>query len=405
MKSIQSVTAVPRPALGFLIGILFLAISHFMVVPVLALYLSTSLRTSPNLIGIVLSVLVVTQQGLQVVTGILSDRWGSQRLLTVGLAGVCVAYIGFALHPDFPAQLACAALLGTGTGAVSTVGKARLLELGSESRVVTLTLRSAAINFGAGIGPLVGALLLGRFEVALLVSVVINVLFWLGLVQGMPVRVRRDEETARVLTMLRTLLSRRPLLGLTLASAGFWYLYVQFSFTLPLYSRDRFGWPNAVGVMFAIYSVTVVVLQYSSIMWLSARLDRWSILALGAAVMAVAFAALAGIEAVWVLLLFAVVFSLGELLVVPILDIMAAELSPPGVVAGSLGLVSAGWAVGGVLGNFVGGFLYQWASATGSFAAFWSLHVAVALATAAAFAVLRLATSHRGRAAPREEVK
>jgi DHA1 family multidrug resistance protein-like MFS transporter len=331
----------------------------------------------------VLSVLVVTQQGLPLLAGLLSDRWGSHRLLTLGLGAVCVGYVGFALHPAFWLQLPCAALVGAGTGAVSNVGKARLLELGGESRVVTLTLRSAAINIGSGAGQRADAFLLGRFELALLVGIAINMLFWLGLVRGMPAHLPAAEVSVPLGTMLRLLLGQRALLGLTAASAGFWYLYVQFSFTLPLYSRDRFGWPNAVGIMFAIYSVVAVALQYSSVMWLSRRLDRWSVLALGMAVMAIAFAALAAVGAAWVLLLFAAVFSLGELLVVPLLDIAASELSPPGVVAGSLGLVSIGWAAGGALGNVLGGIAYQWAVASGSYPVLWWLQAGVALVTAA----------------------
>lgn len=389
----RSLANVPRPAQAFLVGILFLGISHFMIVPILALYMSISLRASPSQIGVVLSVLVVTQQGLQVLTGLLSDRWGSCRMLTLGLASVCAGYVGFAIHPAFASQLLCAALLGTGTGAVSTVGKARLLELGGDSRVVTLTLRSAAINVGGGVGPLVGSLLLGRFEAALLVAAAINVLFWLGLVRGMPAQVRRTEKPDPILSMVRVLLSRRALLGLTAASAGFWYLYVQFSFTLPLYSRDRFGWPNAVGFMFVINSVIAIALQYSVVIWLSSRLERWSILALGAAVISTAFVALGGIGAAWALLLFAAVFSLGELLVVPLLDIVASELSPPGVLAGSLGLVSIGWAVGGALGNIVGGIAYQWASTTRSYTVLWLLYGGLALATAGAF--LSPSVTHR----------
>ncbi len=399
----RSLATVPRPAQAFIVGILLLGISHFMIVPILALYMAISLRTSPSQIGVVLSVLVVTQQALQVFIGLLSDRWGSYRLLTLGLASVCAGYVGFAVHPAFALQLPCAALLGTGTGAVSTVGKARLLELGGDSRMVTLTLRSAAINVGAGIGPLVGSLLLGRFEAALLVATAINVLFWLGLVRGTPLQVRRTEKPVPILSMLRVLLSRRALLGLTAASTGFWYLYAQFSFTLPLFSRDRFGWPNAVGFMFAINATIAVVLQYSIVIWLSSRLERWSILALGAAVMSAAFVVLGGIGAAWALLLFAAVFSLGELLVVPLLDVVASELSPPGVLAGSLGLVSLGWAVGGGLGNLVGGVAYQWASTTRSYTVLWLLYGGLALATAGAFLTpsvthrVHLALSHESR--------
>jgi DHA1 family multidrug resistance protein-like MFS transporter len=83
------------------------------------------------------------------------------------------------------------------------------------------------------------------------------------------------------------------------------------------------------------------------------------------------------------------VFSLGEIIVVPTLDILTANLAAASAIGGSFGLASLGWAVGGVLGSLVGGAGYQAASRGGATGWFWLASGLVGVVSAAAFLVLR----------------
>ncbi|MBB1245564.1 MFS transporter [Streptomyces durbertensis] len=52
--------------------------------------------------------------GMQIPVGLLVDRWGAKRTLTLGVALFTVGQFGFALADSYPAALACRALLGCG---------------------------------------------------------------------------------------------------------------------------------------------------------------------------------------------------------------------------------------------------------------------------------------------------
>lgn len=381
----------PRRALLLSGGIFVLSICSFMVVPLLALYLSRELHSPAGRIGIVLSVMAVANQGLQVVVGIVSDRFGSRPVLGVGVLLASLGYLGFAARPGFALQVVCACTLGLGRAAISLVGKAMLTVEAGDRRASALALRSVAVNAGAAIGPIIGGLLLGRFTVALWAAVAVHGIFWLALVRGLAGRGTEATGAERPGPgrQLRALLGNRALLGLTCASVGFWYLFTQLNFTFPLYADDRFGLGGRVGLLFAVNAILSVALQYGAITWLNRRGDGWRNLGLGSAAVAAAFLLLGTVPTAWSLLLFVVVFSLGELVIVPSLDIVTTEVARTAELGGSFGFASLGWAAGGLLGSSFGGYGYQAAKDGGHFGLFWTANFAIGLTAMLAFTLMR----------------
>ncbi|MEO3829120.1 MFS transporter [Actinomadura sp. B10D3] len=383
---------VPRPAVFLSGGIFALSICSFAIVPLLALYLSKELHTPAGRIGIVLSVLAVSNQGLQVFVGLAADRFGTRAILGAGIVCASAGYLGFASRPVFWAQLACAFALGIGRATLSLGGKVLLTEEAGDAQASALTLRSVAVNAGAALGPLVGGLLLARFTVALVGAVAVHALFWLALVRLVPPRPRGSAPPDRPPLRARfaVLLTNRPLIGLTAASVGFWFLYAQLTFTFPLYADDRFHLGGRVGLLFAVNAGLAVALQYAVVGMLTRRTDGWSATCLGCAVGGLAFAVLAAVPAGWSLLAFVVLFSLAELMVVPILDIVTAKITPDGAAGGTFGFASLGWAAGGLLGGALGGIAYQAARDAGRFEVFWAFNGLVGFCAAAGFLGLRM---------------
>jgi MFS transporter, DHA1 family, multidrug resistance protein len=376
---------VPRRTLFLSGGIFVLSICSFMIVPLLALYLARELHTPTGEIGIVLAVMAFANQGLQVLVGVVSDRVGSRMVFSAGVVAVSLGYIGFALGPPFPLQVLCGFSLGIGRATISLLSKVLLISEAGDKRASALTLRSVAVNAGSAIGPVIGALLFASFVPLLVAVVVVHALFWLALIRIVSGRQPRPSYRPGLRQELRMLLANRALLSLTGASVGFWYLYTQLTFTFPLYADDRFHLGGRVGLLFALNAVLAVLLQYGAIAWLGRRFDGWTTLTVGCAVVGVAFLPLWLISSVWALVLFVVLFSLGEIVVVPTLDIVTSDVASASSMGSSFGFASLGWALGGVLGSALGGAAYQAASAP----RFWLLNVAVGIGTALAFLVLR----------------
>lgn len=381
-------TRVPPRVFVLSSGIFALSVCSFAVVPLLALYLANSLHTPADRIGVVLAVSALANQGTQIGVGMLVDRLGNRIVFTGGIALACLGYIGFSLGPDFAGQLACGLVLGLGRAVLSLVGKTMLAEEAGEERASALTLRTMAVNAGASIGPIIGAQMIGGFRIMLLSVAVVLALIWAVMVRFASNRPHQHRRGARLRDQVRQLAGNRALVGLTVASVGFWFLYTQFTFTFPLFAEDRFAMRGGIGLLFALNAVLVVLLQYFSIAWIRRRGDGWSTIAAGCACIGAGFLVMALIGQVWALVAFVVLFSVGELVVSPMLDIVTTEVSPKSSIGGSFGFASLGWAAGGLLGNTLGGIGYQ-ALKPDALYGFWLIQTVVAAVTVAGFLVLR----------------
>jgi DHA1 family multidrug resistance protein-like MFS transporter len=116
--------------------------------------------------------------------------------------------------------------------------------------------------------------------------------------------------------------------------------------------------------------------------------DSWRALVIGSAMAGTGFLALAFVPTVWALVVFIVLFSIGEIVVVPKLDVLTAQVADAGSVAGAFGFAALGWAAGGFLGGVLGGAAYAAASTTNRVPLFWAAGFLVGCAAAAAFAVV-----------------
>jgi MFS transporter, DHA1 family, multidrug resistance protein len=363
-----------------------------MVTPLLALYLHVVLRERSTRIGFVLTVLIATQQVLPAVTGPLADRFGLRRVLVAGLVARSLGYGAFAWGGRLPLLLAAAAFAGAGGAAFTPAAKAMVALAAGERRLEAFALRSVAVNAGAALGPLVGGLLFGHFRVVFVVAICTYAVFLLAVLRRIPAD--RPKEVERAVPALG-LVRDRALLWLTVVSAGFWFLYTQFTFTFPLYAADRFHVTGRVGLLFTLNAALVLALQYAVVARLTPPLGSWRLLALGMAVAAASFAVLAGLPSRGALVAFTVVFTLGELMVVPTLDTLASLLAPAASMAAYLGVASLGWALGGVAGNLAGGALYATVHTRGDYWALWLGDAGLALLTAAGFLALRSRYSAR----------
>lgn len=392
--------AMGRETNVLLAGMVLGSTATFMVVPLLALYLHQVVRLPTVQIGVLLTVLLLAQQGLPPVAGVAADRWGSRRLLSISIAARALACLGFAVSATLPELAASAVLMGVGTAASRPTVKALLVETSGESRMEAFALRSAAANVGAVAGPLIGGLFFRQFRLLFLVVLVLYVAYWATVMLWVPARPARPAGAAAApVRGAAAMLRDRPLVLFTLVSAGFWFLYSQFTFTVPIYAQDRFGLGGAMPVLYSLNAAIVIVLQYTVLVRSSRRLEPWRLLAVGSALLAAAFGMLALLAGLVALAAFTVLFSLGELLVVPLLDTVGAALAPPERVSGYLGFVSLGWALGGALAGPVAGTAYAAAKASGGMWWFWLGDAMVAMLTAGGYLLIRARRDVRGRVA------
>lgn len=409
-----------RPAAGILLASqLIFNIGFYAVVPFLALVMSRDFGMTATAVGVVLGARVFSQQGLFLVGGMVTDRWGPRRAMLFGCLVRVSGYLTLALADGFALFLLGAVLTGMG-GALfspaleSLVGQAEERRRSTGGKSPTLfALLSICGEIGAVAGPLLGALLLGvSFSSAALAgagvfSVMTGVL-WIFLPgsaggkagrKSNPAAAGSEVSSVSRLTVregLPAMLGNRKFVAFAALYSANLLSYNQLYFGLPVELTRSGAGPEALAGLFAVASVLTVALQWP-VSRLMGRLGPGKALMVGFTLMSAAFAAMAclapadpsGTGQLLPPLVFVIGLCLGHMCVVPVAMSLVLDFSrgrPSGIYYGLLAS-AGGCAV--LLGNALLGPLYAGAAQPGT-GALWPWAVMAAVAAVPAVGLPRL---------------
>lgn len=389
-----------RHAAGLLLASqLIFNIGFYAVVPFLALVMSRDFGMAATAVGVVLGARVFSQQGLFLVGGMVTDRWGPRRAMLFGCVVRVSGYLTLALADGFVLFLLGAVLTGMG-GALfspaleSLVGQAEERRRSTGGKSPTLfALLSICGEIGAVAGPLVGALLLGvSFSSAALagagVFIVMTGVLWAflpGSPAGRSRKAGRKSDTAAagsaapapvgrptVREGLPVMLRNRKFVAFVALYSANLLSYNQLYFGLPVELTRSGAGPEALAGLFAVASILTVALQWP-VSGLMGRLGPGKALMVGFALMSLGFAVMACLAPIdpsrtgqfLPPLLFVVGLCLGHMCVVPVAMSLVLDFSrgrPSGIYYGLLAS-AGGCAV--LLGNTLLGPLYAGAAQPG----------------------------------------
>ncbi len=160
-------------------------------------------------------------------------------------------------------------------------------------------------------------------------------------------------------------------------------MWSQFSLSLPLAGRAIAGTTSIVAWLYGVNSAVTVLLGYPLPRFASRWLTPATSLTLGVAMTALGMAAVAWAPTTAALLLCVFVISLGTVLVRPGEQTVAATLANPAALGSYFGAGSLSLAIGGGVGNYAGGTLYDLGQGIDRPDLPWLLVGAVGLATTA----------------------
>jgi len=366
--------------------------------PFLIIYLHNVRGFGLGTAGLVVAALSVVGIAAGPAAGPLIDRFGGR--VTLGVA-LLVAAVGYGLMPlvHEPWQaLALAAVIGLGGGTFWPSVSVLLTSLTPpEKRHRAFALQRVALNFGLGLGGLVGGLIASTsdpssFTVLFLVDAAtyVGMVFVLPFVSEPQLEEALDETFEaergagyRAVVRDRALLSLLAL-NVVFISAG----YAPFEL-LPVFAKNHNGVSESwIGVIFFFNTMALVVAQLPVARFAEGR-SRMKVLAVMPASFAVCWlvvllggATLDGTEAAVVFVLAATIFGLASCVHGPTQAALVADLAPSRLRGRYLALSSMSWEIGFAIGPAIGGVLLAVAPL-----ALWPL-AALALGVTV-FAVLR----------------
>jgi hypothetical protein len=397
MNTWSTLRSFPLPIRLLVVNQFGVNVGFYLLLPYLAGYLADDVGLSAAVIGIVLGVRNLSQQGLFLLGGSAADRLGARGVIIAGCALRAVGFGLFALGTALPVLLAASILSGLAGALFNPAVRSYVAQAAADRRAEAFALFTVFASAGALLGPLLGsALLLVDFRAAALTAAGL----FAALTVAQAVWLPATPATSAGATLWqdwRTGLADRRFLAFSVALAGMFALQTQLYLILPVQAAHVTGQPVAVAVLFVVSTVVTLTLQLPLTGWLQGHWRRGASITVGMAVMGAGFLLpLLRVESsspalrLVPVLAAAVLLTLGVMIAQPfVLELIPAFAGPrlTGTYFGLFYLVSGVLAAGctAAVGAAVGT-----ATAAGVPPAAWLLTATVGVASAGAVCLLRL---------------
>ncbi|MEU8103961.1 MFS transporter [Nonomuraea muscovyensis] len=363
-------------------------LGFFMLVPYLATHLSGGLGLSAAVVGVVLGVRNLSQQGLAIVGGAAADRFGARGLIIAGCGLRSAGFGLFAVAESAPPLLAAAVLSGL-AGALFTPAVRAYVAAEAADRVRAFALFTVFAQAGALVGPVLGSvLLLLDFRVVAVVAALVFAALTAAQALALPARAV-TAGGGPIADRLRAGLRDRSFLAFAGAASGMYVLQSQLYLVLPMEADRQSGHPAAVAAIFLVSTVATLLLQVPLTRLFE---GRGAAVPIGLAVMGLGFAPLvvtrpaepgpAGPVAVLVATL---ALAAGVAIAQPFVLALIPAFAPDGLAGTYFGLFSLVSGVAAAAGNA----LIGWSGAAGPL-------VCVAVGLLCALLSTRLSTRWKG---------
>lgn len=405
LSTLRAARALSPTARLLLVNQFGVYVGFYLLVPYLATHLHNDLGLSAGVVGAVIGVRSLSQQGLTLFGGSAADRIGCRPLVITGCALRAVGFALFALFQDVPGLFAASILTGLAGAIFSPATRAYLAHEAGERRLSAFALFNVAGEAGTLVGPLLGsALLFVSFRLVAIVAA--GVFAVLTVAQWFVLPPRPPEPAAQsVLADWRETFANRRFLGYVCATSGVFVLYNQLYLTLPLEARRVSGMDGVTAFLFTASTIVTLGLQIRVTNWCRRHWSPGTTIGVGLALCGAAFvpltisgslqqsaphlgrhgvgALLGAIPVITPVLLATLLLTFGVVVAQPFALDLAPDFGRGGLTGTYLGAFAMASGIGAVLGNSGVGYVSDLGNRIGAPWLAWLLLAGYGLACAA----------------------
>jgi len=346
---------------SLLLGAFILAIGECISILYLPLYIVKEHQIDPVLIGLIAGVGSLSSTFGGFIAGTLSDFIGRKKVILGSLYASSLIFFGFMLskHPFF--LVIFMILEGITSSFFGPVAKALMADLTvPERRMRIFSIRYTINNVGYAIGPTIGIYFWMKDTIDPFMITGFLHLGYCLLLQSFMKRysISSYKETDEKVTLrgaIGVIRYDRILFYFVLGGIISTIVHGKWSVSIQQFLQQSFhDGEYLYAILLTVNSIGVILLQYPLTRW-TERIRPMSIVAMGSILFAIGMAGFS-LSTNWTLfILFMVIFTVGEILVIPAEYIMIDRITPGsmrGMYYGAQHLTQ----VGGFLGPVVGGF-------------------------------------------------
>ena len=349
----SSLRALPRAAWILFAGTFINRFGSF-VIPFLVIYLRGRGFTEGD------AALALTSYGLghfaaSVLGGYLADRIGRRKTIALSMFSSAASMLLLSQAESLGAIAALTALTGLTAELYRPASSALLTDLvPPEHRVTAFAAYRWALNAGFAFGPATAGFLAERSFTWLFVgdaitSALFGVVAWVALPHGL----RASGASAAWSEAWRVMRHDRRLHKLMLAQFAIALVFLQMTSTFSLHVRDCGFLPATYGLLISLNGVLIVFLELP----LTSFTQRWPrrpTIAAGYLLIGLGFALAGWSRTMPMLLLVVVIFTLGEMIAMPVASAYVADSIPPAMRGRYMGAFGLMWALGLTFGPSAG---------------------------------------------------
>lgn len=289
MNPLRATRSFPLSVQLLLANQLGVNVGFYLLIPFLATHLGGDLGLSAAVVGVVLGVRNLSQQGLFLVGGSAADRLGARGVIIAGCGLRTVGFGLFALGDHLAVLLAASILSGVAGALFNPAVRAYVAVAAADRKAEAFALFNVYATTGALVGPLLGsALLLVDFRASALTAAAIFAALTVAQAVVLPARAVPPSQRG-LLDDWREVVTHRRFLAFALAMVGMFTLESQLYLLLPAGAREATGWAGAVSLVFLVGTVANLSLQLRVTARLKQRGSRGRWIACGLALMGLGF--------------------------------------------------------------------------------------------------------------------
>ncbi|HWQ91921.1 MAG TPA: MFS transporter [Clostridia bacterium] len=354
----ENLRALPRGAWILYIGTFLNKFGAF-VLPFLAIYM-TSLGYSSAQAGLAIGAYGVGTLIACFIGGCLADRLGRRKTIVLSMFAVAVTLMSLSQARSLSMIVLFSALAGLTGELYRPACNALLADLVPTGRRLTaFAAYRVFLNAGWALGPATAGLLAQKSFLWLFVgnaasSVIFGIIAWFALPAGL--RGTRVENGFReTWSVLR---ADRRFRQVLLACLGIALVFVQMFSTMSMEITQSGFSPSVYGLVVSLNGL-LVVLGELPMTTITKRFPARRVMALGFVLIGIGFASNAFTRTIPLLVLTVILFTIGEMISMPVANAYVADLAPEhqrGLYMGTYGLI---WSVAFICGPSIGMFLFS----------------------------------------------
>ncbi len=348
------------------VGVSFIdRIGATMLFPFFSLYITHKFGVGMTQAGIILGIFSFFGLIGGIIGGVMTDKFGRRKPILFGLVFSAISTLSLGFVDNYMMLFPLAVVIGLLSDVAGPAHQAMIADiLPEKQRAEGFGILRVVANLSWIIGPTIGGFVANRSYLALfitdaVISCIVAVLFYYLISETKPDAVgdEGDESIAQTFKGYFRVLHNYAFVAFIVATMLMSVVYLQMYNSLSVYLRDNHGISEqGYGFLLTTSAITVILLQF----WTTRRIKHappFLLMAFGTLFYMVGFSMFGFVSAYWMFVSAIIVITIGEMIIMPISQALAANFAPEAMRGRYMAVFSLTWMVPATIGPGAAGVI------------------------------------------------